>query len=182
MRPSGVATRFYNSLDGRSLLGKTDNKVCIEKYLDLSFKSTLVTCWKQHGCEMVDFSGKRGYCTFFTFLFLAPGTERLMFSGHEVSLSMCCHNSSAACGQSKLRPIILRWSDDKNMVWKAWPATLYADKLSIVSCHKVKQVPRSANKIWMRRLLRERVSPESNRTTGTPVYRNSHELSFDVSL
>lgn len=164
------------------MFGRTDSSVCIEKYLDLSFRSTLVTCWKQHGCDIVDFSGNRGCCGFFTFFCLAPGTDRLMFSGHAVSLSMCSHKSCAACWQSKLRPIILRWSDDRNMVWNACPATLYDDKLSMVSCHNVKQVPRSANSIWILRLLRERVSPASRSTTGMPVYRNDQEPALDVSL
>lgn len=132
---------------------------------------------------MEDFSGNRCCCGFLTFLFLLePGTDKLIFSGFEVSLSMCSHNSCAASGQSKLSPIILRWSDDKNMVWNACPATLYADRLSMVSCHKVKQVPLSARRILIRRLLRDRVSPESRSTTGMPVYRNVQEPSFDVSL
>lgn len=173
---------LHNSLEGRSALGSTDSKVCIEKYLALSFKSTLVTCWKQHGCDMVDFSGRRGAAGFLTFLLLAPGTDRLMFSGHEVSLSTCSHISCAAWSQSKLKPMILRWSEDKNMVWNACPATLYEDRLSIVSCHNLKQLPRSASKIWIRRLLRERVSPVSSSTTGIPVYWSIQDGSLDESL
>lgn len=52
--------------------------------------------------------------------------------------------------------------------------TLYDDKLSMVSLQRVKQVPRSANRIWIRLLDLDRVSPRSKTTTGMPVNRSSH--------
>lgn len=139
------------------------------------------------------------FCTGFFFFF--PGTERLMFSGQETSLSMCCHRSLAAFGLSKLRPARRVWSDERHIVWKAGPDTwkrscnnscknfnshyltirsfihlftLYDDKLSIVSLQSVKHVPRSAKRIWIRLLDLDRVSPRSNTTTGIPVNRSSH--------
>lgn len=164
--------RHYNSsgeCSGLDVSGNTGSSVWREKYLVLSAASTLVMCWKQHGCEMWDFSGSGWYCCFLVFLLRAPGSDRLIFSGHAVKRSIWDHISLAAFTQSKLSPISFVWSDDKHMVWNAWPDTLYDVRLSIVSCHKVKHVPRSAKSIWIRRLFLDRVSPVSNRTTGTPV-------------
>lgn len=149
--------------------GRTGSNVCRLKYLILSPGSTLVICWKQHGWEIWDFSGNGWYCCFFTFLFLDPGTDRLMFSGDDVRRSTWVDISLAASTQSKLKPISFVWSDDKHIVWKAGPDTLYDVRLSIVSCHRVKHVPRSARRICILRLFRDRVSPVSSRTTGTPV-------------
>lgn len=47
--------------------------------------------------------------------------------------------------------------------------TLYEERLSMVSCQRVKQVPRSASRICILRLLRDLVSPWSISTTGIPV-------------
>lgn len=152
-----------------------------DRYLILSATSTLVTCWKQQGCDIWLFAGKgwdfgvrRG------FLPLLPGTDRLIFSGHAVSLSTRRHISSAAIGESKLSPTRTLWSDDKCIVWKAWPETRYELRLSIMSCQSVKQVPRSAKRIWMRRLFRDLVSPLSSTSTGIPMWLSSHWPSEDV--
>jgi hypothetical protein len=146
-----------------------------DRYLILSATSTLVTCWKQHGCDIWLFAGKG--CDFGVrrgFLPRLPGTDRLMFSGHAVSLSTWRHISSADTGESKLSPTRTLWSDDRCIVWKARPETRYELRLSIVSCQSVKQVPRSAKRIWMRRLFRDRVSPLSSTSTGIPMWLSSH--------
>lgn len=44
----------------------------------------------------------------------------------------------------------------------------------MVSRQRVKQVPRSASRIWIRLLDLDRVSPRSRTTTGIPVKRSSH--------
>ena len=152
-----------------------------ERYLILSVASTLVTCWKQQGCDMWLFAGRGwGFGVFRGFLPRLPGTDRLIFSGHAVSLSTWPHISSAAAGESKLSPTRTVWSDDKCIVWNAWPATRYELRLSIMSCQSVKQVPRSARTIWMRRLFRDLVSPLSRTTTGMPIQRSSHCPSQEV--
>lgn len=93
-----------------------------EKYRDRSAASTLVTCWNWHGWLMLLLVGKTTFfCTGFFFFF--PGIERLMFSGQETSLSMCCQRSFAAFGLSKLRPARRVWSDERHIVWKAGPDT-----------------------------------------------------------
>lgn len=93
-----------------------------------------------------------------------------MFSGHATSRSMCPHISCAAWMVSKLNPICFVWSEEQHIVWKAFPATWYEDKLSMVSFHNIKQVPLSARAIWMRRLSLALDSPTSKMTTGMPVY------------
>lgn len=101
---------------------KAGTNVWREKYRDRSAASTLVTCWNWHGWLMLLFAGRT---TFFcgTFFFFLPGTERLMFSGHETSRSMCCHKSFAAFGLSKLNPAKRVWSDERHIVWNAGPDT-----------------------------------------------------------
>ena len=152
-----------------------------ERYRIRSATSTLVTCWKQHGCEIWAFAGNGwGFGERRGFLPRLPGTDKLMFSGHAVSLSTWLHISSAADAESKLSPTSTVWSDERCIVWKACPATLYELRLSIVSCHSVKQVPRSARTIWIRRLFRDLVSPLSRTSTGIPMWLSSHCPSFDV--
>lgn len=58
---------------------------------------------------------------------------------------------------------------DKHIVWKDGPATRYADKLSIVSCHNAKHEPRSARMNVTRGTARDRAEPLSCSKTGTPV-------------
>lgn len=159
-------------------------RLCRDKYLDRSDTSTLVMCSKQHGCDMCDLSGSRrtgaGLCFCFRELFdRLPGPDSRMFSGSEVSRSMCDHSCWAASEQSKLNPINWVWSVDKHMVWNPWLDTLYEVKLSIVSRHKAKHVPRSTRSIWIRGLSLDRVSPLSYSTTGIPVNLRSQLFSGD---
>lgn len=70
---------------------------------------------------------------------------------------------------------------DKHIVWNAGPATRYADKLSIVSCHNAKQVPRSANIKVTRGTARLRAEPLSCNKTGTPVYLRRQSFLFTFS-
>lgn len=95
------------STDGNLGVG---TRFCRDRYLDRSDTSTLVMCSKQHGCEMCDLSGSRrtgtGRCFCFRLcLDRFPGPDSRIFSGSEVSRSMCDHNCWAASEQSKLRPI-----------------------------------------------------------------------------
>jgi hypothetical protein len=80
-----------------------------------------------------------------------------------------------------------RWCISDNLLRKSivisWclnRLTLYDERLSIVSRQRVKQVPRSASKIWIRLLDRDRVSPRSRTTTGIPVKRSSHLSVWDA--
>lgn len=159
-------------------------RFCSDRYLERSDTSTLVMCSKQHGCEMCDLSGNRrtgaGLCFCFRLcLDRFPGPESRMFSGSEVRRSICDHNCCAASAQSKLSPISCVWSVDRHIVWNPWLDTLYEVRLSIVSCHRAKQVPRSTRSIWMRGLSLERVSPLSYSTTGIPVNFKSQLFSND---
>lgn len=106
--------------------------------------------------------------------FFLPGTDREIFSGHDVSSSICDHSSRAANSESKLRPINVEWSDERHMVWKEGPDTLYADKLSILSDQRQKEEPRSARTRRIPLDVRDLASPVSSSTTGTPVACKFH--------
>lgn len=166
---------------------------------------TLVTCENWQGCEICDFCGNgAGFGSFFC-LRLRPGTLKLIFSGSLINRSMAVHISCAASFESKLNPITLVWSLngtkrnsvknfcnfshnrynylplDRHIVWNAGPATRYADKLSIVSCHSAKLEPRSAKMNVTRGTHRERAEPLSCNKTGTPVYFRRHSFLFTLS-
>lgn len=70
---------------------------------------------------------------------------------------------------------------DKHIVWKEGPATRYADKLSIVSCHNAKHEPRSARINVTRGTARERAEPLSCSKTGTPVNFKRQSLLLTLS-
>lgn len=110
-----ASKEFSSSFKGGTIVWR-------EKYLDRSAASTLVTCWNWQGWLILLLAGKTTFfCTGFFFFF--PGIERLMFSGQETSLSMCCQRSFAAFGLSKLSPARRVWSDERHIVWKAGPDT-----------------------------------------------------------
>lgn len=161
---------FGGTLDGGS-------NVCKETSLCLSVVPTEVMCWKQHGCDICDLAGNGALGGGVRLVFLEPGTDRLIFSGQDVNRSICCHISRAALSQSKLRPTKVEWSVDRHIVWNDALLCLYDERLSILSAHKLKDDPRSANTIRMPRDVLDLASPVSNSTTGTPVYCRVHLLS-----
>lgn len=169
----GHVYRFGQGASSGTIAG-VGTRLCSDRYLDRSDTSTLVMCSKQHGVDMCDLSGSRRTGAGLGFCFLAlfdrfPGPDSRMFSGSEVSRSMFDHSCWAASEQSKLNPINWVWSVDRHMVWNPWLETLYEVKLSIVSRHRAKHVPRSTRRIWMRGLSLDLVSPLSYSTTGIPV-------------
>ena len=158
-------------------------------------------CWKQQGWEIWLLGGRgAGFGSFFSFFFfffpgidfiiephkygkellIIPGIDSDMFSGHETNRSICVHISSAAWAVSKLNPICFVWSEEQHIVWNAFPATWYEDKLSMVSFQSMKHVPLSARAICIRLLSLARDSPMSKTTTGIPVYFNCQSWSDAV--
>lgn len=111
---------------------------------------------------------------------IIPGIDKDMFSGQETNRSICVHISLAAWAVSKLNPTCFVWSEEQHIVWNAFPATWYEDKLSMVSFHNMKHVPLSARAICIRLLSLARDSPMSNTTTGIPVNFNCQSWSEEV--
>ena len=74
---------------------------------------TFVTCKNWQGFDIWDFGGSIIGLLFFLNRFFRPGEDSAMFSGLLISFSTHCQISMADSSESKLNPIIFRWSVDE---------------------------------------------------------------------